>query len=340
MPPPLRRLAALVLAVVAFATAARAQPEPRQARPGDLAFSVTLDTLHADTLRADGRIVNISDQTVRVEFGMCSLHLIGRRAAPDGSVADTAAVWDDLWAGSPEGDGVICLDYLIQATLAPGDTLEDGRRGELRATVPALWVLEDATPGGVFHVEARFDVSNHDINGRYAPYALVANAGLVRVDPRRPPVGESIERHGAALRVAAWDAAPGPSGDPRVSALIEVLSAPYRRNRIVGFDSCAVRVAAFASEADLAEAPRRVPVVSVAAACGQGRPVPRKTSSGEAFYTASDSTVTVTVDMALAALGLPPGTWWLGLDLRPVGGFSSPAALNPVWLALGPVVVR
>lgn len=339
MPPPLRRLAALVLAVVAFATAARAQPEPRQARPGDLAFSVTLDTLHADTLRAAGRIVNVSDQTVRVQYGMCSLHLIGRRAAPDGSVADTAAVWDALWAGSPEGDGVVCLSYLAQTTLAPGDTLEDGGRGELSVVVPALWVLQDATPGGVFHVEARFDLTYLD-GGRYAPYALVADAGLVRVDPRRPPVGESIERHGAALRVAAWDAAPGPSGDARVSALVKVLTLPYRRNRIVGFDSCAVRVAAFASEADLAEAPRRVPVASVAAACGEGRPVSRQTSSGEAFYTASDSTVTVTVDMALAALGLPPGTWWLGIELRPVRGFDALAPLNPVWLALGPVVVR
>jgi hypothetical protein len=331
----------VLLLLVLLAPAAHAQPAVPEARPGDLAFTVSLDTLHADTLRAQGRIVNHSGRPVRVAYGACSLDLLGRRAAPDGSVADSAVVWASRWAGSPEGNfGSVCPSYLAVATVGPGE--ERGAStgtDELVVEVPASWVLPDSVAGGLFRVEARFDVSRLDADAPDPP-DLVADAGTVRLAPRRPPVGPAIARLGASFQVVSWARASGPDGERRVSARIETVSLPHTRNHVVGFDTCAVDVVAFASTADLDEAPRRVPVASVPAACGQGRPVPSRASDGGAYYRAADTTVALTPDVDVASLGLAPGRWWLGLRVRPLGGFSSPVRFGSVWLALGPVDVR
>lgn len=329
----------LVWAALALGAAAHAQPLPPEARPGDLALTARLDA-RGDTLRVEGRIVNRSGQTVRVGFGACSLHLLGRRAAPDGSVLDSVVVWETRWAGPPEGDVAIgCPDYLAVATMGPGEE----RRGaagtnELATAVPATWVLPDTSAVGLFRVEARFDLARLDPEGADPP-DLVADAGTVRLAPGRPPVGAGVVRFGTSFRVVSWGTASGPGGGRRVSARIEATALPHAPSRVVGFDTCAVRVAAFASAEDLAEAPRRRPVASAPAACGQGRPVPRTATDGNPFYVPSDGPVALDPDVALAALGLPPGTWWLGADVRPVGGFFGPAPLGSVWLALGPVTV-
>ena len=322
-------LAACALAACAPAAPSAPAAEPRA--PLRLVLSATAE-LRGDTLHVDASLSNRSGRLAAIEFGACDLDVRGWRQERRAGQPDI----DSRAAGHPEsgmGRGCVLVGYT--ARIRPGETTSIA---DLTVLVPHL--LKDDDPDGVYNLMAVFgynEVTDRPGARRGADREVRARLGRLALDARRPPIGPEIVR-GRRYTVEHLTTDGG-----QLRASVAATDVMYRTSFMIGFDTCAVTVLAYANAADRDQAPRAgAPVAARDAACGQPAiepTIPAGAGRAGPFYAMTDAPMRADIDLPIADLlgGQPPGRYALALAVRPVGGFRRVVPMAHVYLSAGEV---
>lgn len=212
---------------------------------GSLLHAVTLALEKRDTTQrvvARGRITNAGTQTIRLEFGACSLQLLAYRN-PNRS---GTPVWNSdqrkFWN---QGLGWACLLYRAVRDLARGATLEPA---EFSLAVPLIEVLGDSLPDGRYWFSAQIRTN--------LSAAARVDAGAADLVLARPPlstrrISESLTFLSDAVTV---------SGSPQQVTARGRIRLDYAGSALITYPgACALRLHAYADRARRDAAPRSGP---------------------------------------------------------------------------------